>query len=163
MANFGSVPMPTRSPCARIVFEWSVRSASSVVHSWPESPTYWRGSVQIGHSSGGPSRSANWVPHVTQIDIAMPRTLGRDSYGGPTRPAHPRRVRARLLVPLALLAAALFPAAARATAVGISDQGPGSFADGRLRALGLGYARLVVPYDAATSEPAQVQAWLGAV
>src|SRR4051812_8337796 len=55
------------------------------------------------------------------------------------------------------------PAAAPPPAVGTSDQGPGSFADGRLRALGLGYARLVVPYDAATSEPAQVQAWLGAV
>ena len=76
MANFGSVPMPTRSPCARIVFVWSVRRASSVVYSWPDSPTYWRGSVQIGHVSGGASDSANWVPHVTQMNRSMPDTLG---------------------------------------------------------------------------------------
>jgi len=72
-------------------------------------------------------------------------------------------MRARLLVPLALLAAAALPAAARAAVVGISDQDPASFADARLGALHLGYARLVVPYDAATSEPARVQAWLAAV
>ena len=58
-------------------------------------------------------------------------------------------MRARLLVPLALLAAAAFPAAARAPVVGISDQDPASVADARLRALHVGYARLVVPYDAA--------------
>ena len=71
-------------------------------------------------------------------------------------------MRARLLVPLALLAVAVSPAAARAAVVGISDQDPASFSDARLRALPLGYARLVLPYDAATSEPARVQAWLAA-
>ena len=44
--------------------------------------------MQIGHASGGPSRSANWVPHVTQIDSSMARTLGRDSYGGPMPANH---------------------------------------------------------------------------
>jgi hypothetical protein len=73
------------------------------------------------------------------------------------------RMRARLLVPLTLLAVAAFPAAARATSIGLSDQDPAAFSDARLRALHLGYARVVVPWDAATSEPARVQAWLGAV
>jgi hypothetical protein len=72
-------------------------------------------------------------------------------------------MRARLLVAVALLALAAFPAAARATAIGLSDQDAAAFSDARLRALHLGYARLVVPWDAATSEPARVQAWLGAV
>jgi len=44
--------------------------------------------------------------------------------------------------------------------------GPGSRASGatdvRLRALGLRHARLIVPWDAATSEPEAVQAWLDA-
>jgi len=72
-------------------------------------------------------------------------------------------MRARLLVPLALLAVAALPTAARAAVVGISDPDPASFADARLRALHLGSARLVVPYDTATSEPPRVQAWLAAV
>jgi hypothetical protein len=72
-------------------------------------------------------------------------------------------MRARLLVALTVLAALVFPAAAHASAVGISDQNATSFADPRLRALHLRYARLVVPYDAATTEPARVRAWLRAV
>src|SRR4051794_37519946 len=73
-------------------------------------------------------------------------------------------MRARLLVPLTLLALAALPAAAaHATTVGISDQDPAAFADARLRALHPRYARLVVPYDAATSEPDRVRAWLRAV
>ena len=43
-------------------------------------------------------------------------------------------MRARLLV---LLAVAAFPAAARAATIGISDQDPAAFSDGRLRALRL--------------------------
>lgn len=67
----------------------------------------------------------------------------------------------------AALAAAIAPAAlpmrAAALDVGIADQGPSAFQDGRLRALGLDYARLIVPWDGATSEPAGVQVWLDAV
>jgi hypothetical protein len=74
----------------------------------------------------------------------------------------PRRSRLRCL----LLAGAFHlgvAASAGAVAVGLSDQQPGTFADPRVRALGLRYARLVVPWDAAISEPARVQAWLDAV
>ena len=62
---------------------------------------------------------------------------------------------------VALLAAAN-AAPALALGVGISDQQAGSLADSRLSGLGLRYARLIVPWDAATSEPATVQAWLAA-
>lgn len=53
-------------------------------------------------------------------------------------------------------------AEARAVEVGIGDQKAASFGDARLRGLGLRYARLIVPYDAATSEPGVVDAWLAA-
>ena len=70
----------------------------------------------------------------------------------------------RLLPALAAILALLGPAAtAHAVAVGLADQQPGSYADPRVRALGLRYARLTVPWDAATSEPEAVQAWLAAV
>ena len=41
--------------------------SSSVIHCWPCQPTYCRSSVQILHSSGGWSLSANCVPHVMQM------------------------------------------------------------------------------------------------
>ena len=64
----------------------------------------------------------------------------------------------------ALAVALLGPAAtARAVVVGLADQTPAAYADARVHALGLRYARLVVPWDAATSEPATVAAWLAAV
>lgn len=63
---------------------------------------------------------------------------------------------------LALAWGAAAPALA-APAVGLSDQRAESWAEPRLRALGLRHARLVVPWTAATSEPAAVQAWLDAV
>ncbi len=66
-----------------------------------------------------------------------------------------------LLFTVAALAASAVPAAA--LQVGISDQSPSSFSDPHLRVLGLKDARLIVPWDAATSEPAAVQAWLDAV
>lgn len=47
--------------------------------------------------------------------------------------------------------------------VGLADQQPGSYADPRVRALGLRHARLTVPWDAATSEPQAVATWLAAV
>ena len=50
-----------------------------------------------------------------------------------------------------------------ATQLGLSEQQPEPWGDARLRSLGLRYARLIVPWDAATSEPARVQAWLDAV
>jgi len=49
-----------------------------------------------------------------------------------------------------------------ATSYGRPTRAPHPRPDARLRALHPGSARLVVPYDAATSEPARVQAWLAA-
>ena len=51
---------------------------------------------------------------------------------------------------------------AQAVEVGISEQHAISFADSRLRTLRLPVARLIVPWDAASSEPARVQKWLDA-
>jgi hypothetical protein len=68
-----------------------------------------------------------------------------------------------LAVALVLAAPLAAPAAAGAVAVGLADQKAASYADPRARALGLRYARLSVPFDAATSEPAAVQAWIDAV
>jgi hypothetical protein len=65
---------------------------------------------------------------------------------------------------LGLAALALAPAgAAHAAVIGLADQNAGAYADARLRALNLRVARLVVPYDAATSQPQLVAAWLAAV
>ena len=50
-----------------------------------------------------------------------------------------------------------------AVQVGIGDQQPAAFADARLRALNLQAARMIVPYDAASSQPDRVEAWLAAV
>lgn len=73
-----------------------------------------------------------------------------------------RRVLAATLLAAAGLAAA--PAgpdrALAAPVVGISDQRAGSWSQPRLRALGLRHARLVVPWNAAWSEPDAVAAWL---
>ncbi len=63
---------------------------------------------------------------------------------------------------IAALAALVITAPAQALVVGISDQQAGAFGDARLRALGFAGARLIVPWNAATSEPATVQAWLDA-
>ncbi len=71
--------------------------------------------------------------------------------------------RTRLLA-LVAAAAALAPAAtAGAAVIGLADQNASAYADGRLRALKLPAARLVVPYDAATSQPQLVATWLAAV
>src|SRR3954451_1806933 len=64
-----------------------------------------------------------------------------------------------LLVALATLACA---APARAVEVGIADQHAATFADPVYRSLGLGYARIVVPWDVATTDPASLDAWLAA-
>jgi hypothetical protein len=73
---------------------------------------------------------------------------------------------ARTAVLAATCAAALLApagAARAAVAVGLADQKAASYADPRARALGLRHARLTVPWDAVTSEPAEVAAWLAAV
>src|SRR4051794_35002826 len=70
--------------------------------------------------------------------------------------------RARVALALACTFALSAAPAARALVVGIGDQQPSAFADPRLRALGMRHARLIVPWNAATTEPAAVQAWLDA-
>src|SRR5207249_3985967 len=92
----------------------------------------------------------------------LPR-LGRGAPAPPHRTAGGVTA-ARRLVSLLLAGSQLAaPAVAGAVTVGLADQKPASYADPRARALGLRYARLSVPYDAATSAPAQVEAWLSAV
>jgi hypothetical protein len=71
--------------------------------------------------------------------------------------------RALALAAVALAGLAASPAAALALTVGLGDQKAAVFSDARLRALHLGVARLIVPWDAATTEPAAVQGWLDAV
>src|SRR4051794_6389123 len=91
IANDGSVPIPTSSPSSRIAFVWSAASSSSVVQRWPSRPTYWRWSVQIGHDGGGRSDSANWVPHVTQMNRSMGEPYGARRWQriGPGRTRRP--------------------------------------------------------------------------
>jgi hypothetical protein len=72
-------------------------------------------------------------------------------------------MQASRLLALVVAALALTPAVAHAAVIGLADQNAGSYADARLRALHLPVARLVVPYDAATSEPQLVATWLAAV
>jgi hypothetical protein len=71
-------------------------------------------------------------------------------------------MRASRLLLLALAALALAPDAAQGAVIGLADQNATAYADGRLRALRLPVARLVVPWDAATSQTARVDAWLAA-
>src|SRR4051794_30322142 len=66
------------------------------------------------------------------------------------------------LILAALAAVALWATPAAALDVGIADQHAATFADPVYRALGLGYARVVVPWDVATSDPASLDAWLAA-
>ena len=69
----------------------------------------------------------------------------------------------KLTLVAALAGVALACAApARAVEVGIADQHAATFSDPTFRALGLGYARIVVPWDVATTSPASLDAWLGA-
>ncbi len=84
------------------------------------------------------------------------------------RRGHRRRAPAALpaalavLTALTALAVVTVPTARAAVTVGLGDQKPAVFADARLRALKLPVARLIVPYDAATSEPQLVDQWLAA-
>jgi hypothetical protein len=71
--------------------------------------------------------------------------------------------RLRPLVVAPLLVLALAGSAQGAVVVGLGDQKASVFSDARVRALGLRDARLIVPWDAATSEPGAVEAWLAAV
>jgi hypothetical protein len=61
-----------------------------------------------------------------------------------------------------LRAGHLLAVAHAALIVGIGDQQPSAFSDARLLGLGMNPARLIVPWNAATTEPASVQAWLDA-
>lgn len=67
------------------------------------------------------------------------------------------------LVVACALGAGVAAPAAPALEVGFGDNLPSSYADPRLRALGLRLARVIVPWDAATTEPAAVQAQLDAL
>ena len=69
----------------------------------------------------------------------------------------------RVVLAAVVLLLAAAPAARATVVVGIGDQKASSFADARLRGLGLRDARLIVPWDAATSEPGAVDQWLAAV
>src|SRR5436190_18191246 len=51
---------------------------------------------------------------------------------------------------------------ARAVEVGLADQHALTFAEPGYRALGLGYARIVVPWDVATTDPGSLDPWLAA-
>src|SRR4051794_32306074 len=66
------------------------------------------------------------------------------------------------LILAALAAVALWATPAAALDVGIADQHAATFADPVYRALGLGYARVVVPWDVAITSPASLDAWLAA-
>lgn len=47
--------------------------------------------------------------------------------------------------------------------VGISDQNPFTFFDGTFGPLGIGYARLITPWNAILTQPAKLDQWLAAV
>src|SRR4051812_23602919 len=66
------------------------------------------------------------------------------------------------LVAATLAAALLCAPAARGVRVGIADQHASTFSDPLYRSLGLGYARIVVPWDVALTDPAPLDAWLAA-
>jgi hypothetical protein len=73
----------------------------------------------------------------------------------------PRRAVAAALV-LAACLAGLFAAPAARADVGISDGGPGIFADWRFTDLGVRHVRLVVPWDVAVNGPEQTDTYLRA-
>src|SRR5256714_5724684 len=77
IANFGSVPIPTRPGSCSFTTLWNPSACivTSVVHCWPSCPTYWRASRQIGHPGGGVSLGGNCVPHVLQIHFSIDELL----------------------------------------------------------------------------------------
>lgn len=68
----------------------------------------------------------------------------------------------KLILAAALAAALACAPAAHAVEVGIADQHAATFLDPTFRSLGLGYARIVVPWDVATTDPGSLDAWLAA-
>lgn len=64
------------------------------------------------------------------------------------------------MVVLVVVACWAIPSTARALVVGISDQNPGPFDDRRLATLPIDHARLIVPWDAALTNPGPVDRWL---
>src|SRR5947208_4798355 len=77
IANFGSVPIPTRPGSCSFTTLWNPSSCivTSVVHCWPSCPTYWRASRQIGHPGGGVSLGGNCFPQVLQIHFSIDELL----------------------------------------------------------------------------------------
>ena len=67
----------------------------------------------------------------------------------------------RILLLTAVLVALWAPPAS-ALEVGIADQHAATFSDPTFRGLGLGYARVVVPWDVAATDPASLDGWLAA-
>src|SRR4051812_7295463 len=61
---------------------------------------------------------------------------------------------------VAALACAALASPARAVEVGLADQHATTFSDPAFRSLGLGYARIVVPWDVATTDPGSLDGWL---
>src|SRR3954452_17438069 len=66
------------------------------------------------------------------------------------------------LILAAALAAVLAATPAQAVQVGIADQHASTFSDPAFRSLALGYARIVVPWDVATTDPGSLDPWLQA-
>src|SRR3954454_20375360 len=66
------------------------------------------------------------------------------------------------LIFAAALAGVLAATPAHAVEVGIADQHASPFSDPAFRSLALGYARIVVPWDVAATDPASLDAWLTA-
>ena len=102
------MPIPSSSPSVRTRVRCDARSASGVVHCWPSSGTYCRGSSQIGQDGGGdvrlrelgPARRADVGGHPGRLGFqpAMTRLSG---YFLPTEkqaPADAEALSHRLLV-----------------------------------------------------------------
>src|SRR3954467_15019260 len=68
----------------------------------------------------------------------------------------------KLTLVVALAATLICASSARAVEVGLADQHALTFPAPRSRALGLGYARIVVPWDVATTDPGSLDPWLAA-
>jgi hypothetical protein len=72
MPNAGWVVIEIRpGSSSRMAFMQRLASVSSVVQLWPAGTTYCRSSSQIGHTAGGLSLGAYWVPQVLQMNAGI--------------------------------------------------------------------------------------------
>src|SRR3954454_4368215 len=99
------------------------------------------------------------VSREAQARRGMRRIVGRASQRG--RRAVTGAMAGKLILATAL-AAVLAATPAQAVEVGIADQHAGTFSDPAFRSLALRYARIVVPWDVGTTDPAPLDAWLSA-